>query len=152
VRWSSRSLQPILTQTGLVALLGVALGLSIYGSLRVLPLRALRRTLHWQREESKAREEAEEHLRVVFQNAVEGIAILTPNHLITSCNPAMATCSATPSSRAGHAHHRPAAARSRPEVLPPFFRAKETIAFRAGGSPFPVEMSVNEAPGRPPHI
>ena len=50
----ARSLQPILTQTGLVALLGVALGLSIYGSLRVLPLRALRRTLAaLQREEAE---------------------------------------------------------------------------------------------------
>ena len=142
----ARSLQPILTQTGLVALLGVALGLSIYGSLRVLPLRALRRTLAaLQREESKAREEAEEHLRVVFQNAVEGIAIFTPNHLITSCNPAMATMfghpvDAVPGMRITDLL-RPIPG---PEGGGFLAGQGETVAFRASGESFPVEMSVNE--------
>lgn len=143
----ARSLQPILTQTGLVALLGVALGLSIYGSLRVLPLRALRRTLAaLQREESKAREEAEEHLRVVFQNAVEGIAILTPNHLITSCNPAMASMfrypiESVPGMRITDLL-RPVPGPDGAAALLP--GQGETMAFRAGGESFPVEMSVNE--------
>ncbi|HMV63554.1 MAG TPA: EAL domain-containing protein [Rhodocyclaceae bacterium] len=144
----TRSLRPTLVRTGLVALLGVALGFTIYGSLRVLPLRALRRAVAaLQREESKAREEAEEQLRVVFQNAVEGIALFTPDRRITSCNPAVARMFGRP------LEHLPGMFIT--DLLRPFSGEEqgtafttgqgETTAFRASGEAFPVEMSVNEA-------
>lgn len=93
MRWSSPFLQPILTQTGLLASSkSRALGLSIYGSLRVLPLRALRRTTSIAagggEQESAGRPKS--ICGWCSETAVEGIAILTPNHLITSCNPALA--------------------------------------------------------------
>ena len=40
-----RSLRPLLVSTGVFALLGLALGVAVFVSLRILPLRALRRAL-----------------------------------------------------------------------------------------------------------
>src|SRR6185295_14414309 len=84
-----RSLRPIVMQTLIVLCFSLALGVAIYTSLRVLPLRALRRSIAaLQREEAKAREEAEEHLRIVFEHSIEGIVIFTPECHVVSCNPA----------------------------------------------------------------
>ena len=48
----TRSIKPVLLSTLLVAALGTAFGLAIFGTLRVLPLRALRRTLEALRQEA----------------------------------------------------------------------------------------------------
>jgi hypothetical protein len=67
----TRSLRPIVMQTLIVLCFSLTLGVAIYTSLRVLPLRALRRSIGaLQREEAKAREEAEEHLRIVFEHSI----------------------------------------------------------------------------------
>ncbi len=84
-----RSLRPMLWQTLLVAALSMLLGGAIYLSLRLLPLRALTRTLAaLKREERKAREDAEQQLRVVFEHSVEGILFFSPNGVVQSTNPA----------------------------------------------------------------
>ncbi len=85
----TRSLRPLLMQMLIVLCGSAALGVAIFTSLRVLPLRALRRSLAaLKREEAKAREEAEEQLRIVFEHSIEGIVIFTPNGQVVSCNPA----------------------------------------------------------------
>ena len=85
----TRSLGPVLFNTAVVGLLSAALGLAIYGTLRVLPLRALRRTLDaLHREEAHAREETEERLRVVFEHSIEGIVTFSHGGTILTCNPA----------------------------------------------------------------
>jgi diguanylate cyclase len=83
-----RSLQPILLNTLWVALAAALLGIAIYASLRVLPLRALRRTLNaLKRNERKARFEAEESLKVIFRRVLDGIVVSDREGRITSCNP-----------------------------------------------------------------
>ncbi len=87
-----RSLQPILLNAFWVAIASALLGAAIYTSLRVLPLRALRRTLDaLKRNESKARFEAEENLRIIFRRVLDGIVISDRNGRITSCNPSAST-------------------------------------------------------------
>ena len=85
----TRSIRPVLFSTGIVGLLSAALGLAIYATLRVLPLRALRRTLEaLRREEIHAREETEERLRIVFEHSIEGIVTFSRSGTILTCNPA----------------------------------------------------------------
>ena len=83
-----RSLAPLLGPTLFVALLSIALGCAIYASLRLLPLRALRRTIvALNRTEALARQQAEENLKIVFENAADGIVVAQPDGTILSCNP-----------------------------------------------------------------
>jgi diguanylate cyclase len=85
-----RSMMPIFLQSLLVLLGAALLGCAIYGSLKVMPLKALNRTLdRLKRTEAKGREEAEENLRIVFKGAVDGILMLTPSGEILSGNPSV---------------------------------------------------------------
>ena len=94
----ARSLRPLLFSTAIVGLLSAALGLAIYGILRVLPLRALRRTLDALHiEEINAREETEERLRIVFEHSIEGIVTFSNDGTILTCNPAGAQIFGVPS-------------------------------------------------------
>lgn len=153
----TRSLEPMARYTTFVALFGMALGASIFVSLRILPLRALQRALAaLKREERKAREEAQEHLRVVFQNAVEGIAMFTPEGSITSCNPAMAQMFRLDpvhlqGMKLAHLLQAPGAVRGGTDLCA---TQGETMAYRAGGEAFPVDVSLNETRlgGRPQFI
>jgi diguanylate cyclase len=82
-----RSLEPIVGRTALVALFAIFLGIIIYSVLRTVPLRALRKTVvALKRTEAAARKQAEENLRVVFENAPDGIILCAPSGLIQSCN------------------------------------------------------------------
>ena len=84
-----RSLRPLVLHTALVALVSTVFGLALFGTLRVLPLRALRRTLAaLHREEGRAREEVEQRLRIVFEHSIEGIVTLAQDGRLLSCNPA----------------------------------------------------------------
>jgi diguanylate cyclase len=140
-----RSLRPMMLETVAVALMSLALGAAIYFSLRVLPMRALRRALNaLKREEARAREESEEHLRIVFQNAIDGIFMFTPQGGVRSCNPAAA----------GMFHCAPQELTGRNlaelivvtdaqgQVTSPGRR--EAIAKRRDGSAFPVDLAVSE--------
>jgi diguanylate cyclase len=83
-----RSMKPILMNAVWVAMISALIGTAIYTSLRILPLRALRRTLDaLKRNERKARFEAEENLRVIFRRVLDGIVISDRHGRITSCNP-----------------------------------------------------------------
>jgi diguanylate cyclase len=83
-----RSLEPILIDTAILALLSSALGIVIYLILRTLPLRALRKTMEeLKKTEAKAREQAEENLKTVFESTPDGIIVCSPDGLIQSCNP-----------------------------------------------------------------
>jgi diguanylate cyclase len=83
-----RSLRPILFIALWIAMGSALLGAAIYTSLRILPLRALRRTLDaLKRNEGKARVEAEQNLRVIFRRVLDGIVISDRHGRITSCNP-----------------------------------------------------------------
>ncbi len=86
----TRSLRPLLWRTLLVALVAAALGGAIYLSLRVLPLRALRRTLtELRRREAQGRELAEEQLRIVLDNSIEGIVVFQAAGRVVSGNQAV---------------------------------------------------------------
>jgi diguanylate cyclase (GGDEF)-like protein/PAS domain S-box-containing protein len=140
-----RSLRPMLLETVAVALMSLALGAAIYFSLRVLPMRALRRALNaLKREEARAREESEEHLRIVFQNAIDGIFMFTPQGGVRSCNPAAAGmfhCS--PHELTGRNIAELLSAREANTTVAGPGR-REALAKRRDGSTFPVDLAVSE--------
>ena len=84
----SRSLTPVLYKTLLIVLLSTALGIAIFITLRVLPLRALKRALTDLHQEKQTLMENEERLRIVIDKAVDGIITLDPHGMVESFNPA----------------------------------------------------------------
>jgi diguanylate cyclase len=94
-----------------------------------------------------ARQETEDRLRIVFENSIDGIMTFEPNGTVLSCNPA-----------AGQLFGQPPAAllgRNLGEWLTPCADAQgaprfptglhETLAQRAEGEAFPVEITVSES-------
>jgi PAS domain S-box-containing protein len=79
----SRSLLPLVKNAGLVGALALALALAVFVALRVLPMRALTRTLDMLRQK-------EERLRAVLDNAMDGIITTDPQGRVESLNPAAA--------------------------------------------------------------
>ena len=144
----SRSLRPLVLRTlGLAALSGV-FGLAIFMTLRILPLRALRRTLAaLQAEEGKAREEAEQRLRIVFENSVEGIVTLSPDGLILSCNPAAGQIFAESTGRLVGARLSDwvTSLDGDAAVSPCSVGKREALVRRREAAPVPIEMTVSEA-------
>lgn len=144
----TRSLRPLLVKTALIAMLSAALGLSIYGSLKILPLRALRRALlALKRSEAQAREEAEENLRLVFEHAIEGIVMFTSSGHVESCNPtAAAMFGLVQDQMRGLSLSRlvePSASTLPHDAFP---NAQfESKAHRADGASFPVDVTVSES-------
>jgi diguanylate cyclase len=83
-----RSIEPIILKSALVFVFSLALGFVIYVVLKTVPLRALKKTLEaLKSSEATARKDAEKNLRVVFENAPDGILMCAPSGLIQSCNP-----------------------------------------------------------------
>jgi diguanylate cyclase (GGDEF)-like protein/PAS domain S-box-containing protein len=143
----TRSLSPILARTLVVAGITLTLGLTIYACLCVLPLRALRRTLEaLKHEEAKAREVAEEHLRIVFEHAIEGIIVFTPEGTLESCNPAAQEMFGYPAGAMTGIPMtdllQPLPGADRSDLFPT--RQWETRAWRRDGTEFPVEITVSE--------
>jgi PAS domain-containing protein len=86
-----RSVRPLLWRTLIVAIFAAALAAAIYLSLRLLPVRALRRALvELRRQESRSRELLEEELRVVLDNVIDGIIVFNESGEIASSNRAAA--------------------------------------------------------------
>ncbi len=143
----TRSLRPVLWMMLLVGALASALGAAIFATLRVLPLRSLKRTLQaLEVEQGRARREAEQRLRIVFDNSVEGILTLLPSGIVLTCNDAAGRLFGEPpaaligrrlveliSPPAGHAP-------SAPFTVGHF----ESVGKRRGGEGFPVDMTVSE--------
>ena len=143
----TRSLRPVLLHTGLVGLLSAVLGLAIYATLRVLPLRALRRTLDaLHREETHARHETEERLRIVFEHSIEGIVTFGRAGTILSCNPAAGQIlGRLPQSLVGSSLQEllPPLGAFNPEA--PFATGQfETRVQRGEGADAPVEVTISE--------
>ena len=144
----TRSFRPIYLRTALTALLSAALGAAIYLSLRLLPLRALRRTLsELKLKEARAREEAEDNLRLVFQHAIEGIIILERSGQILSSNPAAAQMFGYPE-EALRLMKLDALLIDKPiagsdESLP--MARFETSARHSSGDRIPVEVAISES-------
>ena len=84
----ARSLRPVLYKTLLVVLLASALGIAIFITLRVLPLRVLKQALNDLHQEKQTLMDNEERLRIVIDKAVDGIITLDPNGIVESFNPA----------------------------------------------------------------
>ena len=85
-----RSTRPILNVALLIAFASLSLGAATFAALVTFPLRALRSTIAAvRREESQARArvQAEENLRVVFEHAVEGILMFDDAGRIVASNP-----------------------------------------------------------------
>jgi diguanylate cyclase (GGDEF)-like protein/PAS domain S-box-containing protein len=142
-----RSLRPLVLRTALVALGALGFGLALFGTLRVLPLRALRRTLAaLHREEGRAREEVEQRLRIVFEHSIEGIVTFLPDGRLLSCNPAACQLlGAAPEELIGRplADWVPPAPEA--SVQQPFdVGQRETQVQRPDGRGAPVELTVSE--------
>ncbi len=142
-----RSLQPVLQSTALVALLSTLLGFAIYASLRILPLRALHRTLVALREtEARGRVEAEQNLQIVFEHALDGIAMFTADGVIRSCNPSArnllgfeeAEILAIPFGELVEPPPRDGVDAFAPGQF-------ETLARRKAAAPVPVEVTISQA-------
>ncbi len=75
-----RSLNPLLQNTGLIALLGAAIGSVLFIALRILPIRALQQA-------EDARRESEETLRRILDSIHSGIIVIDPKeHGIVDVN------------------------------------------------------------------
>jgi len=141
-----RSIRPLLWHTLWVGLAAAALGAATFVSLRLLPLRALRRTLaELQHQESQARERAEEQLRIVLDNAIEGIVVFHPGGALVSCNQAALRMLGGIGDIAGLSLAdllHPPGGHQPNDPFP--LGQHETLARRRQGPDFPVEVSISE--------
>ncbi len=148
----ARGLRPLLLNTAGVALLALGLGLAVFASLRLLPLRALRRTLDaLSRQEMQARIQAEEQLRIVLDNTVEGVLVFRPDGEVLSGNKSAATLLGRDA--AALAGQRLSALIRLPpsELAAPAVGSLETVLLRQSGLELAVEvgfshMQVSGAP------
>ena len=82
-----RSIRPILWRTAIVSALALALAAATFLSLRLLPLRALRRALEQlRRKEAESRERLEEELKVVLDNVIDGVVVVSDTGRVASAN------------------------------------------------------------------
>lgn len=145
----ARSLAPVLRETFLVALLSATLGIAIFITLRVLPLRALKRALSALHQEKQTLQENEERLRIVIDKAVDGIVTLDPHGVVESFNPAAERIFGyraaeiigqnigilIPFRNTGKG----------PDGAAPTAGQREVVATYKDGATFPVEFSLSEA-------
>lgn len=143
-----RSIEPVIKRTLLLGLLSSLLGLAIYFSLRTLPLRALDRTLDdLRRQEAEARVAAEHKLQVVFQHAVEGIVLFSPDGSISSSNPAASKMFDQPLDALGRTNLSalfPERLNKLP-VLQVENGQHECVAQRVNGQTFPAEVTISQS-------
>ncbi len=143
-----RSLRPILIESLVVTLFSALLGFAIYASLRILPLRALRRSMDaLKRTEAKGRVEAEENLRIVFEHALDSIIMFSPTGNILSCNPSTIDMLGYSESTLQKMKLDELLARTREtsqqrEFAPAQF---ETLARRSAGDELAVEVTISDS-------
>ena len=93
----SRSMRPVLAGTLMAALLSSAIGLAVFATLRMLPVRSLRRVLDaLAQEQARSRRELEEYVHVLFAKAVDGIVVFDDCGRVRSCNPRAAEMLGSP--------------------------------------------------------
>lgn len=139
----SRSMRPILVRASIVALISAAIGLAIFATLRIVPVRALHRALDaLAREQQRSRQELEQYVYVLFERAVDGIIVFDANRAIVSCNPRAAEMLGA---EAGAVVGQPVAAWIDPPAAGFTVGQSETQAHREG-HPFPCELTVSHLP------
>jgi diguanylate cyclase (GGDEF)-like protein/PAS domain S-box-containing protein len=145
-----RSVRPLLFDTGIVAAVAGTLGLAIYFSLRIWPMRVLRGTLAALRQEQeKSRRMLERQLDVLFQQAADGMLVFDAQGLVRSCNPeAGRLFGMAPAAIVGEPMLRwialPPAAPTRATALPlGKWEAELQTAPDGSGARTPVEISVH---------
>jgi diguanylate cyclase (GGDEF)-like protein/PAS domain S-box-containing protein len=145
-----RSIQPLLWRTALVSAFALALAAATFLSLRVLPLRALRRTLEQlRRKETESRERLEAELKVVLDNVIDGVVVVNEHGRVVSDNLAAARM-------LGHSGTGLVGLQiaNLLKPLPPHVSSDafplgqfETEALRANGEAFPVDVGVSDLQG-----
>lgn len=139
----TRSLVPELLSAALVAALLAAAGFAIRRlGRRVTPVGAARTDPG-----PIVREGTEDRLRVIFENSIDGIMTFLPDGQVLSCNPAAGQMfGLTPAQAIGRKlielMDPPAGAAQGPEFPVGLY---ETVARRADGSTFAVEVTVSES-------
>lgn len=83
-----RSLAPVAKNTAYVAFFSISMGLAIFLTLRMLPLRALNTVLRELNKEKQTLKENEEQLRIIFENAADCIITFDAEGAVVSANPA----------------------------------------------------------------
>ena len=84
----TRSMRPVLAQTGAVALLSLGLAGAIFGFLRLVPLRMLQRVLDsLSAQQARARRELEQYVHRLFEQSVDGILVCDARGQVRSGNP-----------------------------------------------------------------
>ena len=148
----SRSMWPEVQVTLLVGLCSGTLAIVIYMTLRVLPVRALKRALAALAEQQeRSRRDLEQYVDVLFKQAVDGILVFDAAGIVRSCNPrgeAMlgAAAGAIVGGSLAHWISMPADAAT-PGV--PSVGSLETTAWRRIGDTvetFPCELTVSVLP------
>jgi diguanylate cyclase (GGDEF)-like protein/PAS domain S-box-containing protein len=81
-----RSVRPLLAHAGVVAVIAAALGLAIYSSLRIWPMRVLGQTLAALKDEQRKSRRVLE-LEVLFEQAADGMLVFDSSGVVQSCNP-----------------------------------------------------------------
>lgn len=83
-----RSMRPLVLEALAVAAMSATLGLAIYFSLRIWPMRVLGQTLEALRDEQqKSRRVLERQLDVLFEQAADGMIVFDADGRVRSCNP-----------------------------------------------------------------
>jgi diguanylate cyclase len=141
----TRSMRPLLAQTGAVALVSAALAAAIFAILRLLPMRMLRRAMEALAEQqARARRELEQYVTVLFEQAVDGILVFDGEGQVRSCNPKAAELLGVP---APALLQQPLAR----WIEPPgagFRTGQHESRARRGDSTFPCELTISRLPAR----
>ncbi|MBT9486405.1 MAG: EAL domain-containing protein [Rubrivivax sp.] len=144
----TRSMRPVLAQTGAVALFSLGLAGAIFAVLRLLPLRMLQGaldTLHAQ--QARARRELEQYVHGVFEQSVDGILVCDGQGQVRSGNPRAAVLLGMPATAlAGQPLSRWVAL---PADGPTAVGQHETQAFHGPTArAFPCELTLSRLPVR----
>jgi diguanylate cyclase len=139
-----RTLRPALLRTLYASLLGIGLGLALFSTLRMLPLRALKSALSSLHDEK-------ENLRIVVDNALDAILTTDADGRVESFNAAAEKMFAL---KLGDVQGQPIAllfpgmdvrSMAAGESLKPEGKGAEAVARRSDGSLFPIEFSCSQA-------
>ena len=136
----ARSLMPVLLGTLPAAALGVLFGLALRARIRP-------RAAPVESPAPGARQDTEDRLRIVFENSIDGIMTFLPDSTVLSCNPAAGGMfGRTPAALIGHKLTDLMSAVPDAPAGGAFpIGLHETVAKRADGAPFSVEVTVSES-------
>ncbi len=141
----ARPLTPLLQHTALVALAAILLGVSIFITLRLLPLRALKRVLNALHREKQTLQENEERLRIVIDKAMDGIVTLDQQGRVESFNPAATRISGFSATDIIGRNISMLVPFGHTEGMKMSVEQQEVIATHKDGTTFHAELSISRA-------